>query len=149
MNKLIELLTQTSRDIGEITGDIKSIRKNNLEIKHSLEILTEATNSHKEEIEQLKEEVKRHGVHIDKLQKEIDEIRKSTNKYDKFDAKLTKTKNLISYITFNNVFMQAILSGLVYAILIMLVAMFIDYISIRMGLSEEVIEQIKSGIDRS
>ena len=146
--EMLDTLKDISRDVGNILSNIEYIKQENIDIKKRLEKLILSNSNHDEDIKSLKERIASNEEKIKDLYIEIGTLKASTYKFDKLDNKIFKLKRLIAYLTFNNKFMQIILSGLVYTILGMLVLMFIDYIAIRIGIDKEVIEQIKSGINK-
>lgn len=146
--EMLELLTSINKDVGKISSNIEYIKQENLDIKQKLEKLILSNSNHDEDIKALKERIANNEEKIKDLYIEIGTLKTSTYRFDKLDNKIFKVKKLVAYLTFNNKFMQIILSGLVYAILVMLVAMFIDYISIRLGLSQEVTDAMKNGINK-
>lgn len=146
--EMLDTLKDISINVGNILSNIEYIKQENIDIKQKLEKLILSNSNHDEDIKSLKERIANNEEKIKELYIEIGTLKASTYRFDKLDNKIFKIKKFIAYLTFNNKFMQIILSGLVYAILVMLVAMFIDYIAIRIGLSKEVTEVIKNGINK-
>lgn len=145
---MLELLTSINKDVGKISSNIEYIKQENIDIKQKLEILILSNSDHDKDIKSLKERITNNEEKIKGLSKEINLLKLSTDKYEKLDNKIYKIKKVITYLTYDNPILRVIYTGLISTILVMLILMFIDYIAIRVGIDKEVIEQIKSEINK-
>lgn len=146
--EMLELLTSINKDVGKISSNIEYIKQENIDIKQKLEKLILSNSNHDEDIKILKERITTNEKKIKKLYEEINLLKLSTDKYDKLDNKIFRIKKIITYLTYDNPVLRVIYTGLISTILVILILMFIDYIAIRVGIDKEVIEQIKSGINK-
>ena len=146
--EMLDTLKDISRDVGNILSNIEYIKQENIDIKKRLEKLILSNSNHDEDIKSLKERIASNEEKIKDLYIEIGTLKASTYKFDKLDNKIFRFKRVITYLTYDNPILRVIYTGLISTILVMLVLMFIDYVAIRIGLSKEVIEQIKSGINK-
>lgn len=146
--EMLELLTSINKDVGKISSNIEYIKQENIDIKQKLEKLILSNSNHDEDIKSLKERIATNEKKIKDLYEEINLLKLSTGKYDKLDNKIFRFKKIITYLTYDNPVLRVIYTGLISTILIMLILMFIDYISIRLGLSKEVTEAIKNGLNK-
>lgn len=146
--EMLELLTSINKDVGKISSNIEYIKQENTDIKQKLESLILSNSGHDEDIKSLKERIATNEKKIKDLYEEINLLKLSTDKYDKLDNKIFRFKKIVTYLTYDNPVLRVIYTGLISTILIMLILMFIDYISIRLGLSKEVTEAIKNGLNK-
>ena len=146
--EMLDTLKDISRDVGNILSNIEYIKQENIDIKKRLEKLILSNSNHDEDIKSLKERIASNEEKIKDLYIEIGTLKASTYKFDKLDNKIFRFKRVITYLTYDNPILRVIYTGLISTILVMLILMFIDYIAIRVGLSKEVTEVIKNGINK-
>ena len=146
--EMLDTLKDISRDVGNILSNIEYIKQENIDIKKRLEKLILSNSNHDEDIKSLKERIASNEEKIKDLYIEIGTLKASTYKFDKLDNKIFRFKRVITYLTYDNPILRVIYTGLISTILVMLILMFIDYIAIRIGLSKEVTEVIKNGINK-
>lgn len=146
--EMLDTLKDISRDVGNILSNIEYIKQENIDIKKRLEKLILSNSNHDEDIKSLKKRIVSNEEKIKDLYIEIGTLKASTYKFDKLDNKIFRFKRVITYLTYDNPILRVIYTGLISTILVMLILMFIDYIAIRVGLSKEVTEVIKNGINK-
>lgn len=146
--EMLDTLKDISRDVGNILSNIEYIKQENIDIKKRLEKLILSNSNHDEDIKSLKERIANNEENIKDLYKEVNLLKLSTDRYDKLDNKIFRFKRVITYLTYDNPILRVIYTGLISTILVMLILMFIDYIAIRIGLSKEVTDVIKNGINK-
>lgn len=146
--EMLDTLKDISINVGNILSNIEYIKQENIDIKQKLERLILSNSNHDEDIKSLKERIASNEEKIKDLYIEIGTLKASTFKFDKLDNKIFRFKRVITYLTYDNPILRVIYTGLISTILVMLILMFIDYIAIRVGLSKEVTEVIKNGINK-
>lgn len=146
--EMLDTLKDISRDVGNILSNIEYIKQENIDIKKRLEKLILSNSNHDEDIKSLKKRIVSNEEKIKDLYLEIGTLKASTYKFDKLDNKIFRFKRVITYLTYDNPILRVIYTGLISTILVMLILMFIDYVAIRVGLSKEVTEVIKNGINK-
>ena len=146
--EMLDTLKDISINVGNILSNIEYIKQENIDIKQKLERLILSNINHDEDIKSLKERIASNEEKIKDLYIEIGTLKASTYKFDKLDNKIFRFKRVITYLTYDNPILRVIYTGLISTILVMLILMFIDYVAIRVGLSKEVTEVIKNGINK-
>lgn len=146
--EMLDTLKDISINVGNILSNIEYIKQENIDIKQKLEKLILSNSNHDEDIKSLKERIASNEEKIKDLYIEIGTLKASTYKFDKLDNKIFRFKRVITYLTYDNPILRVIYTGLISTILVMLILMFIDYVAIRVGLSKEVTEVIKNGINK-
>ena len=146
--EMLDTLKDISINVGNILSNIEYIKQENIDIKKKLERLILSNINHDEDIKSLKERIASNEEKIKDLYIEIGTLKASTYKFDKLDNKIFRFKRVITYLTYDNPILRVIYTGLISTVLVMLILMFIDYIAIRVGLSKEVTEVIKNGINK-
>ena len=146
--EMLDTLKDISINVGNILSNIEYIKQENIDIKQKLERLILSNSNHDEDIKSLKERIASNEEKIKDLYIEIGTLKASTFKFDKLDNKIFRFKRVITYLTYDNPILRVIYTGLISTILVMLILMFIDYVAIRVGLSKEVTEVIKNGINK-
>lgn len=154
--EILTILKELSVSVGNIGAEIKHLNSNYTDIKHKLDIeiknrleeLASKTSIHYSDIEELKKRIKTNEESIEDLRQNQILLQLSTNRFDKLDNTLNRTKRFFTYITFNNNIVRSLVAALLFALTVLLFSMIIDYVALKLGFDVDTTTKLKESLGR-